>query len=265
VSWVRTARMTGLDEVAAVRARSALVAGSGLAVLVAASVGLGVVTTVRSTTAGLRNAVTGVLPTTGVTRGFWVTEDEMRAGEWLALHAPPRDLVATNVHCEQVRPTHACASRSFWVSAMTEHAVALEGWAYQDSVMARHGAGGLSYFRQPAPDFALLHINDAAFRSPTQGGLATLRNHNGTRWLFADDRAGPVSTRLTRLAELRYRSPSTACGGDPRPSLASRSITWRGCHGCIRQPQLMFASMCTGQTGRRGATWRSSRRPKGGR
>jgi len=190
----------------ALRARWPLLAGSGVAVLVAASVGLGVDTTVRSTSAGIRSVLAGRLPSAGTKRSFWVTAQEMRAAEWVASNAPPRDVVATNVHCELVRTTKTCISRSFWVSAVSEHAVALEGWAYQDSVMARHGVNGLPYFRQPAPDRALLRINDDAFTAPTETGLATLRDRYGARWLFADRRAGPVSARLSRLADVRYRS-----------------------------------------------------------
>jgi hypothetical protein len=197
----------------ALRAQWPVLAGSGLAVLVAVSVGLGVDTAVRSTSAGIRSVVAGRLPSAGTKRSFWVTAQEMRAAKWVASNAPPRAVVATNVHCELVRTTKTCSSRSFWVSAVTEraeHAVALEGWAYQPSVMARHGANGLPYFRQPAPDLSLRRLNDAAFTAPSTTGLATLRDKYGARWLFADDRAGPVSSRLSALADLRYRSGPVA-------------------------------------------------------
>jgi hypothetical protein len=131
----------------------------------------------------------------------------MRAAQWLARNARAGDVVATNVHCENVRPDAAgCTNRSFWVSALTERAVVLEGWAYQPATMAEHGTGGLPYYRQPAPDAERLRINDAAFARPTAEGLAELRDRYGARWLFADTRAGAVSPLLATLATERYRA-----------------------------------------------------------
>ena len=131
-------------------------------------------------------------------------------------HAPTNDIVATNVHCENVTTTTDCISRSFWVSAVTEHAIVLEGWAYQPAVMAEHGDNGLPYFQQPAPDQERLRVNDAAFTDPTPAGLAQLRAKYHAKWLFADTRAGYVSPELARLATERYRS-GTAVVYELRP------------------------------------------------
>jgi hypothetical protein len=186
---------------------TATLAGGGVAVLVAGAVGLGVDTTYRDLEPQVRAAADGRLPTGGLEGRFWLSTEEMRAAQWLARNAPPDDIVATNVHCEGVRtPATDCTSRSFWVSAMTEHAVVLEGWAYQPAAMAEHGVDGRPYYLQPAPDAERLRINDAAFLGPTAEGLAALRDRFGARWLYADSRASAVSPLLATLATVRYRA-----------------------------------------------------------
>jgi hypothetical protein len=194
------------------RARWPALAGSVLGRVVAASVDLGVDTTVCSITAGIASGLAGRLPRGGYQRVILGDRGGDARAEWLASNAPPRDVVATNVHCEQVRTTDTCVSRSFWVSSLTEHAVVLEGWAYQDAVMARHGVNGLRHFRQPAPDLALQRANDPAFTAPTTTGLATLRDECGARWLFADNRPG-LSLPTVRAGRLRLpvRPPVTIC------------------------------------------------------
>jgi hypothetical protein len=189
---------------------TAALAGAGVAVLVAGVVvGLGIDTTYRGLTGPVTNALNGKLPSHGHASTFYVTEKEMRGAQWLAKHAPTDDVVATNVHCENVVTTAYCTSRSFWVSALTEHAIVLEGWAYQPAVMAEHGHNGLPYFQQPAPNQERLRLNDAAFTDPTPAVLAQLQTKYHAKWLFADTRAGYVSPQLARLATERYRSGST--------------------------------------------------------
>lgn len=175
-------------------------AGAGLAVLVAAGVGLGWDTTYRQVSAQIEQGKR-------VVKGqFWVTAAEMRAAAWLARNAPAEDVVATNVHCEMVATTPDCINRSFWVSALTEHAVVLEGWAYQPATQERHGDDGIPYYRQPSPDPERRRVNDAAFTAPTAFGLAELRDRYGARWLYADTRAGHVSPQLATLAVERFRA-----------------------------------------------------------
>jgi hypothetical protein len=147
-----------------------------------------------------------VLPSHGSTGGFWVTANEMRAANWLARNAPADDIVATNVHCEAVTVTPGCISRSFWVSGLTEHAVVLEGWAYQPAVMAEHGVDGKAYYQQPAPDADRRRINDAVFTDPSPAAVAQLRERYHARWLYADTRAGVVSPLLATVATERFRA-----------------------------------------------------------
>jgi hypothetical protein len=188
------------------RLRWPAMAGAGLAVLVAAGIGLGWDTTYRDVSARTEAAIDGKLPNPGSKGKFWVERSEMVAADWLARNAPPDDYVATNVHCEMVRTDAGCINRSFWVSALTEHAVVLEGWSYQPANQARHGENGVPYFKLDAPDLERRRINDAAFAAPTAPGLAELRDRYGARWLYADDRAGPVSPLLATLATERFRA-----------------------------------------------------------
>ncbi len=189
------------------RRRRPALAGAGAALLIAGAVGLGTDTTYRTLESATRKAIDGHLLTGGQQGRFWLSSAEMRAAQWLARNTPADDIVATNVHCEGVRtPATGCTNRSFWVSALTERAVVLEGWAYQPATMAEHGTDGLPYYMQPAPDPDRLRLNDAAFATPTAEDLATLRDRYGARWLYADTRAGPVSPTLARLATVRYQA-----------------------------------------------------------
>ncbi|MEU4563888.1 hypothetical protein AB0F72_36385 [Actinoplanes sp. NPDC023936] len=188
------------------RRRWPVLIGSGLAVLLAAGIGLGWATTWRGLSGQIEAAVSGKTPSTGTKGNFWVTANEMRAADWLAKNAPAEDYVATNVHCEMVKTDADCINRSFWVSALTEHAVVLEGWAYQPDTQSAHGDNGIPYFRQPAPQPERQRINDAAFSAPTAAGLAELREKYGAKWLYADKRASPVSPELATLATERFRA-----------------------------------------------------------
>jgi hypothetical protein len=188
------------------RRRAAVLAGSGAALVVAAVIGLGVDSTVRGLVGPVGDAVAGRLPAAGSVGSFWVTANEARAAQWLARNAPAGDIVATNVHCETIRTTPGCISRSFWVSGLTEHAVVLEGWAYQPAVMAEHGVDGKAYYQQPAPDAERLRINDAAFTDPSPATLAQLRERYHARWLYADTRAGVVSPMPAAMATMRFRA-----------------------------------------------------------
>jgi hypothetical protein len=188
------------------RLRWPVLAGGGLALLVAASIGLGLDTAVRNLHSPVQAALAGKLPSKGHKGSFWVTAEEMRGADWLAQHARDGDYIATNVHCEMVRTDSNCINRSFWVSALTEHPVVLEGWAYQTVTEAKHGQNGLPYYRAASPEPERQRINDAVFKAPTAEGVAQLRDRYGARWLFADRRASPVSPSLSEFAQVRYRT-----------------------------------------------------------
>jgi hypothetical protein len=189
--------------------------GLGAALAVAAVLGLGGHTILTQQVEGIVAARAGRVPSPGTTPGFWMTAEEMSAAMWLAANAAPEDVVATNVHCERVVTRPRCTTRSFWVSAISERRVVLEGWAYQDAVLAAHGRGGYIYAVQPTPDRKRLQANDAAFYKPTAEAVQQLRREYGARWLFADERAGPVSPDLARFAIARHRAGPVTVYGIP--------------------------------------------------
>ncbi|WP_433826029.1 hypothetical protein ACQP2E_28500 [Actinoplanes sp. CA-015351] len=188
------------------RRRWPALVGGGLAVLIAAGIGLGWDTTWRQLGSQVQDAVDGKTPSAGKKGDFWVTQNEMRAAAWLAANAPAEDYVATNVHCEMVKTDADCINRSFWVSALTEHAVVLEGWAYQPATQAAHGDNGIPYYKAASPDPERQRINDAAFSAPTAEILTELRDKYEAKWLYADSRASAVSPLLGTLAIERFRA-----------------------------------------------------------
>ncbi|MET8355734.1 hypothetical protein [Micromonospora sp. NPDC005171] len=178
------------------RRRAATIALTGVtAAMLGASAAVIVGGTVRS-------VLTEPVPTTGP-QPYALTADEMRAALWLDDNAADDDVVATNVHCRPVRTTPHCDARAFWVTGLGGHRTVVESWGYTDAVVAAHGVENLGYARQSFPDQALLALNDGVFSAPTRVDLDRLRTEHGVRWLFADTRAGAVSTELAALAQLR--------------------------------------------------------------
>ncbi|MEW2142948.1 hypothetical protein AB0869_09045 [Micromonospora vinacea] len=178
------------------RRRAATIALAGItAAMLGASAAVIVGGTVRS-------VLTEPVRATGP-QPYALTADEMRAALWLDDNAADDDVVATNVHCRPVRTTPHCDARAFWVTGLGGHRTVVESWGYTDAVVAAHGVEGLGYARQSFPDQALLALNDGVFSAPTRVDLDRLRTEHGVRWLFADARAGAVSTELAGLAQVR--------------------------------------------------------------
>ena len=110
-------------------------------------------------------------------------------------------LVATNVHClMEPRTQPHCDARAFWVAGLGHSPVFIGGWAYSASARKDHGKEGYSYLRQNYFDQSLYALNQKAFASPTPEVLAHLKDR-GVRYLFADTKASPVSSRLSELAK----------------------------------------------------------------
>ncbi len=129
----------------------------------------------------------------------------MAAAHWLRDHSGPGDLVATNAHClwGQESP---CDSRHFWVAALSERRVLVEGWAFTARSQERWRPG-LSVNHLPFWDEPMMAANDAAFTAPSAAAMRLLRDRYGVRWLFADERltgAGPEA--IARFADLGFRS-----------------------------------------------------------
>ncbi|WP_157545151.1 hypothetical protein [Microtetraspora fusca] len=143
----------------------------------------------------------------------------MAAGRWLRSHSDPHDLVATNVHC-RTEVQASCDARRFWVSALGERRVLVEGWAFTGPNMSRWRPGQLQdYF--PFWDRDRLRVNDLAFTAPSHEAIERLRDRYGVRWLFADERF--ASPRLGAFATLRFRSPGCAIYEVPRATQGVRN------------------------------------------
>jgi hypothetical protein len=114
---------------------------------------------------------------------------------WVRDHSRPTDVLATNSHCLG-SVADVCDSRTFWLSAYSERAVLVEGWAFAP----RLATEGLAPFWNPD----LLAFNDAAFRAPTADLLRALRSRYGVRFLVVDREDGQEAAELQRLADRRY-------------------------------------------------------------
>jgi hypothetical protein len=130
------------------------------------------------------------------------TAAEAGAARWLRQNSTPGDLVATNAHCI-IKRDGVCDSRHFWLAALSERPVLVEGWSYSNQAnrIALTSGGNPSLI--PYWDGEELAASDAAFTSPTSAAIERLRKA-GVRWLYADNRAGTVSPALRNYVRLRH-------------------------------------------------------------
>ncbi|MFI5692047.1 hypothetical protein ACIA58_09435 [Kribbella sp. NPDC051586] len=130
------------------------------------------------------------------------TAAEAGAAEWLRRNSTPGDLVATNAHCI-IERNGLCDSRHFWLAALSERPVLIEGWSYSNQAnrIALTTGGNPSLI--PYWDSSELAANDIVFKSPTPAAIERLRQ-TGVRWLYADNRAGGVSPALRNYVRLRH-------------------------------------------------------------
>ncbi|MFB9627305.1 hypothetical protein [Nonomuraea helvata] len=126
------------------------------------------------------------------------------AGRWLRAHSRPGDLVATNVHC-RIAIVSKCETREFWVAALSERRVLVEGWTYTATNMDRWRPGQVAE-DLPFWDLDRIRANDSAFQQPSAETIGRLRNDFGVRWLLADERRLPAGVSLDGFAECRYRA-----------------------------------------------------------
>jgi hypothetical protein len=134
------------------------------------------------------------------------TQTQTDAAHWLRDHTSPSDLVATNAHCA-MKNASGCDVRHFWISALSERHVLVEGWGYTNTINDLVAATGKSPNGLPFWDEQKLEDNDRAFVSPTRDNLRLLRTKYGVRWLYADPTQTAVSRNLDTLATLRYATP----------------------------------------------------------
>ncbi len=134
------------------------------------------------------------------------TQTQTDAAHWLRDHTSPSDLVATNAHCA-MKNASGCDVRHFWISALSERHVLVEGWGYTNTINDLVAATGKSPNGLPFWDEQKLEDNDRVFVSPTRENLRLLRTKYGVRWLYADPTQTAVSQNLNTLATLRYATP----------------------------------------------------------
>lgn len=124
---------------------------------------------------------------------------------WLRANSQTDDVVATNMHCippTTVRPVNdTCDARHFWLGALSERQVLLEGWSYVPALKSVAPdwveTSGISRFWDPD----LLAQNDAAISSPTAATTAWLRSHS-VDWIVVDRSISPESPQLKNYADL---------------------------------------------------------------
>jgi hypothetical protein len=130
------------------------------------------------------------------------TRAEADAARWLKDNSRPGELVATNAHCMIKRPRF-CDSRHFWIAALSERPVLVEGWSYSNEANKISIATGVHPAVLPYWDPEQLATNDEVFSNPSPAVVERLRRY-GVQWLYADHRAGPVSPELEQFATLRH-------------------------------------------------------------
>ncbi|TDU89338.1 hypothetical protein EV138_2902 [Kribbella voronezhensis] len=128
------------------------------------------------------------------------------AALWLRDHTAPGELIATNAHCT-MKNTTGCDSRHFWIAALSERHVLVEGWGYTNTINELVADTGMSPNGLPFWDQQKLEDNDRAFITPTRDNLRLLKVKYGVRWLYADPAQTVVETaKLDTLATLRFKA-----------------------------------------------------------
>jgi hypothetical protein len=147
-------------------------------------------------------AVSGLAPQPTPPRGEGtsIPVDGAEAARWLRSRSDPSDVVVTNMHClGPVSYDARCASRHFWLAALAERDVLVEGWAY--SAPSPEVAPGFTGISDPFWDPDLIAANDAAIYAPSARTVEWLRSHSA-EWVFVDRRVAPESPELDEYLDL---------------------------------------------------------------
>lgn len=180
---------------------AAKVAALPLAVLVAFGVVQGSAFSEIAVGAGLKP-----LPTPSVGEGYAsgiiISPDGAEAARWLRAHSDPADTVVTNAHCLPLTATRrSCSPYNFWLSALAERNVLVEGWAYS-TPSPDVAPGGIS--SGPFWDQSLLAANDAAIYDPSPTTVAWLHSKS-IKWVFVDRSVRPESPELGDYLRLAFQ------------------------------------------------------------
>ncbi len=172
------------------------------AALVAASLVLTGAALLQRGTETARAAVSVLRDGQGPGEGYPVPRDGALAALYVRDHSAADAVVATNAHC--YGPEDACDTRHFWVSALTERRVLVEGWAYPEGF--RPGQTRTS----PFWDTERYDANQAVFDDPDQVAVQRLADEWGVQWLVVDRTLGTESSELRRYATLVLESEGAA-------------------------------------------------------
>ncbi|MGV9779755.1 hypothetical protein, partial [Streptosporangium sp. NPDC003464] len=136
-----------------------------------------------------------------------VPQGALTVARWLRANSDPDDLVATNAHCLWGHED-PCDSREFWVAALSERRVLVEGWAFAPTSVERWSAGQSTQSAMYLPfwDGDRITSNEAVFHAPSAAAVQRLRERYGVRWLFVDERRTDQAAKIGEFAEFRLRS-----------------------------------------------------------
>ena len=115
----------------------------------------------------------------------------VESARWLRDNSDPLDRVITNAHCAPTKDPRQCDNRHFWMAALTERRIVLEGWGY--TVQAARGRTAAEYqFTDPFwGDPSFLVENDALFTDPSRVALDSFLAEHPAEWVLVD-RSLPV-------------------------------------------------------------------------
>jgi len=143
-------------------------------------------------------------PTSNVWTGGGVTvpADGATAARWVRDHSTPDSVLVTNMHCLPGSTGDTCVARHYWLTALSERPVLLEGWAYSQEAFKRAGAGSTT---GPFWDQAFFDMNDRAIRDPDAQTRQWMRNHS-VSWIVVDRSVFPEGSALVDQAQLMFTS-----------------------------------------------------------
>ncbi len=182
------------------RARRGSRAPAVLAVLVFTVIGLTVPGAMERTRAHMRSAVEATQPREANRESIdFLPKEDQEAARWLRANSDPEDVVATNVHCRPGQEFFVyCDARAFWLSALSERRILLEGWGYTPEASAAWGVGNRPTAQQPSPWPDRLALSQDVLASPTPELIEELRTR-GVRWVVGVRSASTVSDGLAEL------------------------------------------------------------------
>ncbi|RVX44559.1 hypothetical protein EDD27_7301 [Nonomuraea polychroma] len=152
-----------------------------------------------------QKGVYGVIPPNAPVPNEVIPPGTVKAARWLRAHADPDDVVATNTHCRWGFE-NPCNAQQYWLSALSERHVLVEGWA--PCAPVRRAVVSNPYqliMYLPYWDKERLSANDSVFYASSASTIRRLREQYGVRWLVADERLSPDPT-LKKFANLLFHS-----------------------------------------------------------